>query len=150
MLLDQFYPMDYSGEGDVSAAATAVDVNITGDHAIDQRMRGGGLRQFTAGNIALLQRGTCPFADKAVNAEAAGASAVVIFNQGNVVEGDDREGVVLGTLGAFGVVNIPVIGISNDHGEELVNTADLRAARQRADHDGDGRHVQRARVHQEG
>src|SRR3954447_22310277 len=38
---------------------------------------------FGAGNIALIQRGTCTFAQKVANAEAAGASAVVIFNEGN-------------------------------------------------------------------
>jgi Zn-dependent M28 family amino/carboxypeptidase len=125
VLLDQFYPMDYSGEGDVTAAATAVDVNITGDHASTSGCEAEDFATFPAGNIALLQRGSCSFAIKAANAEAAGAVGVVIFNQGNVVEGDDREGVVLGTLGAFGV-GIPVIGISNDQGEEFVNTADLQ------------------------
>ena len=125
VLQDQFFPMDFSGEGDVTAAVTAVDVNIVGDHATTSGCEPEDFATFTAGNIALLQRGTCSFAIKAANAETAGASAVVIFNQGNVVEGDDREGVVLGTLGAFGT-GIPVIGISNDMGEEFVNTADLQ------------------------
>lgn len=38
---------------------------------------------FVPGNIALIQRGTCTFAQKVANAEAAGASAAVIFNEGN-------------------------------------------------------------------
>src|SRR6185503_20179703 len=38
---------------------------------------------FVAGNIALIQRGTCTFAQKVANAQAAGASAAVIFNEGN-------------------------------------------------------------------
>src|SRR6188472_2811055 len=38
---------------------------------------------FVPGNIALIQRGTCTFAQKVANAEAAGASATVIFNEGN-------------------------------------------------------------------
>lgn len=124
-LTEQFYPMDYSGEGDVTAAATAVDVNIVGDHASTSGCETADFDGFTSGNIALIQRGSCDFAVKAANAEAAGAVGVVIFNQGNVVEGDDREGVLLGTLGAFGVT-IPVIGTSNDLGEELVNTADVQ------------------------
>ena len=37
---------------------------------------------FTAGHIALIQRGTCNFGVKVLNAEAAGASGVVIFNEG--------------------------------------------------------------------
>ena len=44
---------------------------------------------FPAGAIALIQRGGCSFALKAHNAQAAGASAVIIFNQGNT---PDREG----------------------------------------------------------
>jgi Zn-dependent M28 family amino/carboxypeptidase len=35
---------------------------------------------FTAGNIALVQRGACPFVVKAQNAKAAGATGVVLFN----------------------------------------------------------------------
>ena len=38
---------------------------------------------FTAGNIALIQRGTCNFGMKVLNAQAAGASGVIIFNEGN-------------------------------------------------------------------
>ena len=38
---------------------------------------------FMPGNIALIQRGTCTFAQKVANAEAAGASVAVIFNEGN-------------------------------------------------------------------
>ena len=36
-----------------------------------------------ANKIALLQRGACNFSVKALNAAAAGAVGVVIFNQGN-------------------------------------------------------------------
>ncbi len=68
------------------------------------------------GDIALVQRGTCDFATKAANAEAAGASAVIVFNQGNEVEGDDRFGVLFGTLGELGRT-IPVIGTSFEIGE---------------------------------
>ena len=38
---------------------------------------------FTAGHIALIQRGSCNFGVKVLNAESAGASAVIIFNEGN-------------------------------------------------------------------
>jgi len=37
---------------------------------------------FVPGRIALIQRGTCNFGVKVLNAEAAGASGVVIFNEG--------------------------------------------------------------------
>src|SRR5262249_52586682 len=38
---------------------------------------------FVAGRIALVQRGGCNFGVKVLNAQAAGASGVVIFNEGN-------------------------------------------------------------------
>jgi PA domain len=38
---------------------------------------------FVAGRVALIQRGTCNFGVKVLNAEAAGASGVIIFNEGN-------------------------------------------------------------------
>ena len=38
---------------------------------------------FVAGSIALVQRGTCTFVVKSVNAQEAGASAVIIMNEGN-------------------------------------------------------------------
>ena len=60
------------------------------------------------------QRGTCTFHDKALNAQAAGASAVIIFNEGQ----PGRTDVLSGTLGAPDFT-IPVIGISFALGEEL-------------------------------
>ena len=47
------------------------------------------------GNIALIQRGTCNFGVKADNAKAAGAVAVIIFNEGQ----PGRTGLMGGTLG---------------------------------------------------
>ena len=38
---------------------------------------------FVSGRIALIQRGGCNFGVKALNAQAAGASGVIIFNEGN-------------------------------------------------------------------
>ena len=69
-------------------------------------------------DIALIQRGTCTFAVKAVNAQAAGAEAVIIFNQGNTPL---REGLIIGTL--FGdhrtPLTIPVVGASFADGAAL-------------------------------
>lgn len=63
---------------------------------------------FPAGNAALIVRGVCSFAIKATNAIAAGASAVIIYN--NV------PGVVAGTLGAPIGSDVPVVGISQADG----------------------------------
>ncbi len=67
-------------------------------------------------DIALIQRGTCSFGEKALNAEAAGAEAVIIFNQGNL---PTREDLIVGTLGGLNVVGIPVVGGSFADGVAL-------------------------------
>jgi Peptidase family M28/PA domain len=69
---------------------------------------------FLPGNIALIQRGTCTFAQKVANAEAAGASAAVIFNEGN----PGRTGVFAGSLA--GTEHIPVLFTSYDVGTQLL------------------------------
>jgi len=53
-----------------------------------------------------MQRGTCPFGTKAANAEAAGASGVVIFNRGSAGSTES----FAGTLGV--PVGIPAVGTS--------------------------------------
>jgi subtilisin family serine protease len=62
-----------------------------------------------AGKAALIVRGTCSFAEKAVKAINAGATSVIIHN--NV------PGVVFGTLGAPLGSPVPVVGISQADGE---------------------------------
>ena len=66
------------------------------------------------GSIALVQRGTCDFRIKALNAQAAGAAGVVIMNEGQ----PGRTGVLSGTLGSPGVT-IPVVGSTYAVGESL-------------------------------
>lgn len=68
---------------------------------------------FPAGSIALIQRGTCTFAQKVANAQAAGASAAVIFNEGN----PGRTSVFSGSLA--GTETIPVIFTSFQTGNQL-------------------------------
>jgi minor extracellular serine protease Vpr len=57
-----------------------------------------------AGKFALAVRGVCPFAEKAANAVAAGATGVVIHN--------NAAGLFFGTLGATPAYDAPVVGIS--------------------------------------
>jgi hypothetical protein len=71
---------------------------------------------FVAGRIALVQRGTCTFDQKVQTAKDAGASGVVIFNEGN---SPDRTGVFSGSLSS--VPAIPVAFTSFDVGEALYN-----------------------------
>ena len=105
-----------TGYGEVTAAVAAVDINLTPPRANTSGCEAADFVGFPAGNIALIQRGSCSFAIKALNAEAAGASAVIIFNQGDA---PSREGLIIGTLGGTNVVGIPVVGASFAAGAAL-------------------------------
>ncbi len=104
-----------TGYGTVNAAVTAVDINLIPPRASTSGCEAADFAGFPAGNIALVQRGTCTFAVKALNAQAANASAVIIFNQGT----PGREDLIVGTLGGTNVVNIPVLGASYADGAAL-------------------------------
>ena len=73
---------------------------------------------FPMGNIALIQRGTCTFRIKADNAVAAGASAAIIFNEGQ----QGRTDVIFGTLDPPQVA-IPILDASFEVGNELAGLA---------------------------
>ena len=118
-----FQTMDYSGSGDVTANVTAVDLVLPPAPTANTSNSGceaADFASFPAGNIALLQRGTCSFAIKAQNAQAAGASGVVIFNEGQ----PGRTALILGTLGGPGVT-IPVVGTTFALGQTFANTSGL-------------------------
>jgi PA domain len=63
--------------------------------------------------VALIQRGTCTFEEKAANAVEAGYDAVIIFNEGN----PGRTDLFIGTLGNS--FEIPVVGLSFADGAAL-------------------------------
>jgi Zn-dependent M28 family amino/carboxypeptidase len=107
-----------TGHGDVTASVVSVDVNLVPPRANSSGCEAADFAGFPSGSIALIQRGTCTFAVKALNAEAAGAAAVIIFNQGNT-ETADRLDLIVGTLGGTSVVSIPVVGASYANGEAL-------------------------------
>ena len=123
---DDFVTMEYSGSAPdgVTAAVQAVDLQLPPGPAPSSSTSGCEVADFggfTAGNIALIQRGTCDFAVKAANAEAAGAAAVIIFNEGQ----EGRTEVLNGTLGGPGRT-IPVVGTTFALGEELAGLAEAR------------------------
>jgi len=128
-----------SGGGDVTAPVVPVDINLTPPRASTSGCQGaytesavgaplvadpGGpddFAGFPAGAIALIQRGGCSFALKAYNAEAAGADAVIIFNQGN---DPTREALFIGTAvppnpDDLEPLTIPVVGASFADGSVL-------------------------------
>ncbi len=116
-----FATMVFSGSGDVSATPQAVDVVIpprepnsstSGCEMVD-------FDGFVPGNIALIQRGSCSFYQKAINAQNAGALAVIVFNEGQ----DGRQEAIGATLGSPDFT-IPVIFCSFDIGVELLNAPD--------------------------
>lgn len=65
------------------------------------------------GNIALIQRGTCGFADKAKNAQLNGAIGAIIYDSSPTTA-------PLGLGGTDATVTIPAIGISGVDGAKLV------------------------------
>ena len=114
-----------TGYGDVTAAVTPVDLNLVNPAATTSGCEPADFAGFTAGNIALIQRGVCPFAVKALNAEAAGASAVIILNQGT----PDRLDLIVGTLGGPAVVDIPVVGAGFAQGTALAQAGSTARVR---------------------
>jgi hypothetical protein len=118
-----------SGSGTVEGNVIPVDINLTGDRASTSGCEAAdfaGVDWSGDNDIALVQRGTCFFGTKAYYAEAAGAEAVIIFNQGNT---PDREGLIVADAtsvdppipGNPGPVThgIPVVGASFADGVAL-------------------------------
>lgn len=71
-----------------------------------------------AGNIALVERGVCAFTIKAINAQNAGATGVIVAN--------NQPGGAIGLGGADPNVVVPVISVSQDDGALFfANAADL-------------------------
>lgn len=119
---DDFATMEYSGSGDATAPVQGVDLVLPPGSSANTSTSGceaSDFAGFTAGNVALVQRGSCSFGLKAQNAEAAGASAVIIFNEGQ----EGRTDVINGTLGGPGVT-IPVLGTSFAVGNALAGSGD--------------------------
>jgi Zn-dependent M28 family amino/carboxypeptidase len=117
---EDFFTAEYSGSGDVTAPLQAVDLSLPPGSSANTSTSGcdaADFTSFTAGNIALVQRGTCDFAVKAANAYDAGATGVIIFNEGQ----DGRQETLNATLGdAFGDP-IPVVGTSFAIGDDLAS-----------------------------
>ena len=102
-----FRIMTYSGSGDVTAPVT---------HLTTLGCDAGDWTGFPAGSIALVSRGACTFRIKTTNAAAAGASAIVVYN--------NIPGLLSGTLGeAGGLSAIPSLGTTQALGQELAALA---------------------------
>lgn len=114
----------YSGSGDVTGRLVPTnDVQVPPGATGNSSNSGCEPEDFEPASpdedeVALVQRGTCTFEDKARNAQAAGYDAVVIFNEGQ----EGRRELLTGTLGGPGF-DIPVVGASFADGEELYAAA---------------------------
>jgi Zn-dependent M28 family amino/carboxypeptidase len=111
-----FLTATFSGSGDVTAPVQGVNLTIpaTPEPSSASGCDPADFAGFVTGNIALIQRGTCAFTDKVANAEAAGASAVIIFNEGQ----PGRTARPPMNLGGPGTT-VPVMGASYDVGVAL-------------------------------
>jgi aminopeptidase Y len=80
----EFFTFQPSPAGDVTAQVQAVDLTLppTPVPSSTSGCEMSDFAGFVAGRIALVQRGTCPFATKVRNAGFAGASGLIIFNEG--------------------------------------------------------------------
>ncbi len=116
-VMRDYRPLAYSGAGSVTAPVTAVDLNLGGDQATTSGCEASDFNGFARGTIALVQRGTCPFTTKVENATAAGASGVVVMNQG---DDPGRRGLFAGTLGRQ--VDVPVVATTFDLGAEWASS----------------------------
>lgn len=101
--------LEYSAGG--SARAPVV---VVGDGRRDAGCRAADWRGFPRGRIAVVRRGTCPFAAKARAAQSAGATAVIVTDP----QERGAAGPVRGTLGAPGV-RVPVVIVAAAAGRAL-------------------------------
>jgi Zn-dependent M28 family amino/carboxypeptidase len=113
----------YSGSGDVTGVLVPANDNTVPPTApageTDAGCTPGSFDPAPAEDaVALVQRGTCDFAVKAANAEAAGYDAVIIFNEGQ----PGRTEAFVGTLGA--PMDIPVVGLSFEDAAALTAQLD--------------------------
>jgi hypothetical protein len=76
---------------------------------------------FVPGRIAVIQRGTCFFGVKVLNAQAAGATGVIIFNEGNPGRTELDVGSLSDAAGNPIIPTIPVAFVPFDTGQSLVS-----------------------------
>lgn len=117
-----FTYMSQTDAGDVTSLVEAVDLELGAGNTSTSGCETEDFTGFTAGNIALMQRGACAFQTKAENAAAAGAVGAIIFNQGN---SDDRVDLISGTLGDGYSGGIPVFFATYDNGVSWSETEGL-------------------------
>jgi len=120
-----FNATPHSEPGDVTAAVTAVDLALGAGNTSTSGCEPEDFNGFPDGNIALIQRGSCTFMQKGNNADAAGASAIIFFNQGNDPANPERMGIPAVTLGDGYTGSIPAVNIPYQLGADLSALSNL-------------------------
>lgn len=99
-------PFTFSLLGQTTGVITPVDLGLDNLAVTSSGCEAADFVGFPAGNIALIRRGGCAFGDMAKNALAAGASGILVGNQGN---SPDRMAPASATFGEpVAIVGVPV------------------------------------------
>jgi Zn-dependent M28 family amino/carboxypeptidase len=112
--------VSFTGSGDVTAPVQGVDLVLPPTPAPNGNTSGceeTDFAGFVPGNIALIQRGTCPYVQKATMAQEAGAAGLIIFNEGQPGRTDVPNNLPLGAEG----IHIPGVGTSFAVGQDLAD-----------------------------
>jgi Zn-dependent M28 family amino/carboxypeptidase len=118
----EFFAAEFSPDADVTGTLQAVDLVLPPTPEPNGSTSGcepEDFAGFTAGNVALLQRGTCTFVIKVTNALNAGASGVVLFN-----EGQTGRTVAFSPSGELPGLTIPVVMTTFEIGSGFAATPD--------------------------
>lgn len=119
--LEILTPASIAGDYTATAAGFGADIDATGiagtlelvsDGSANPTQGCAALDSFTAGNIAVIDRGGCEFGAKGVNAQNAGAIGMIVIN--NVAGTNDTISMGAGAQG--GAVTIPAAMIGNIDG----------------------------------
>lgn len=111
---EDFLVMSYSGSSDVTAPVQAVDLTLDDLEGSTSGCQADDYVDFADGAVALVRRGGCSFGVKAATADAAGAAALLVMNQGTV----GNRGLFDGQVGDARA-GLAVLAIDYDLGVEL-------------------------------
>ncbi len=118
--------LKYSVGGEARGPLVPVDLTLPPGDAADSADSGCEAEDFEAmppGAVALIQRGACSLSTKIANAAAAGAAAVILFNEGQEGRTDTLRGSV-----RVDEDGVPAVGASFALGEALAALAGVEVA----------------------
>jgi len=102
--------------GAVPATGTTTGLELVNDGSAAPDQGCEALQGFTPGNIALVRRGSCEFGSKALNAQSAGAIAVIVVNNTG-----SNATIAMGGGANGGSVTIPAVMIGNTDGDTVIS-----------------------------